>query len=187
MVIQLVVLFIIVGFVLFEFFQFKKKHSNDSHVAIPQIANEKKSHNVNPLALLALPVIAIVGVGGILVSGLLGGGTPTNTPQANVVVEEVVSHGIKIYDNKWQELKGTIAAELAPGDTVYCALETIPSADIDRARIRVNATVWQLTDITQQFNKNLNVYYRECKVATSESKLKIEAQLHSVKDGWLGE
>jgi hypothetical protein len=38
-----------------------------------------------------------------------------------------------------------------------------------------------------QYNAEKKMYYKEYVVATGESRLKIDAQLHSATDGWLGD
>ena len=70
---------------------------------------------------------------------------------------------------------------------VYVGIQTIDEADIDRARIKINEKDWNVAHITSQFNKDKKVYYREYTIASGESKLKIDAQLHSETDGWLGD
>ncbi len=150
----------------------------------PALIEKKSSHGILVLILLiALPI-----VGGIVIYGksvLSTGMTTTQSPA--VEVQEVQSQGIKIFDKNWKELKSYELADLQQGDAVLCAVETIPGVAIDRARIRINESSWALDHITTQFNKNYNVFYKDCIVATGSAQLKIEAQLHSSADGWLGE
>ena len=73
------------------------------------------------------------------------------------------------------------------GKKIIIGIQTIVEADIDRARIKINTKDWQISDITTLFNPQLKVYYREYIVATGTAQLKIDAQLHSASDGWLGE
>ncbi len=55
------------------------------------------------------------------------------------------------------------------------------------ARIKINQGEWDDQSITTNFNKEKNVFYRKYQLATNEAFLKIEAQLHSTVDGWLGD
>ncbi|HLC94434.1 MAG TPA: hypothetical protein VJH96_02610 [Patescibacteria group bacterium] len=98
----------------------------------------------------------------------------------------VSSEGIKIYTEKWEELKDEQLHFLKTGDTIFIGIKTIPGIDIEKARIHINVDVWSLKDQTERFNRELNVFYTTHIVASEESRLKIEAQLYSQKDGWLG-
>lgn len=114
---------------------------------------------------------------------------PTKTvgKKNEVIIQEVASAGIKIYSPNWKELTDSELLKSDKNYNIIIGIITIPEADIDRARIRVNESRWRPEHITDKFNKDKNVYYREYQVASGESNLKIEAQLHSVRDGWLGE
>jgi len=103
------------------------------------------------------------------------------------IVTEIASAGLKLYDTKWTEIVNYNTNTLAPGKTIYIAIQTIIEADIDRARIHVNSNAWTIQDITTSYNPALKVYYKEYTVATGTATLKIDAQLHSASDGWLGE
>ncbi len=105
------------------------------------------------------------------------------TPEINLVA----SKGIKIYDLNWLPLTDNQLASLSAGRSVYIGLETIKDIDIDSARIRINDKEWKTDAITMSFNKENNVYYRKYTISTGAASLKIEAQLHSISDGWLGE
>lgn len=96
----------------------------------------------------------------------------------------VFSKGIKIYNNKWQEINNSIDSFLKLNETIIIGIETIPQVEITKARIRVNANVWQAENETKDFNKKFGVFYKEYLIATNESKLIIEAQLYSLKEGW---
>ncbi len=198
-----VVFLIMVGLFIFEFVQYKKAKNKAEKPTIPVFdpnapnatslqngvvsQTQQSSRKIPHGFLMIFFFLALLIFGGVsLSSGFMGNGTPSQ-PQSNVIVEEVSSKGIKAYSKDWRELTSSAAAQLMGGDSFYCAVETIPNTDIDRARIRVNKAVWDLSDITTQFNKQYNVYYRECMVATADAKLKMDGQLHSIKDGWLGE
>mgnify|MGYP001097154239 CR=1 FL=1 len=94
---------------------------------------------------------------------------------------------IKIYNEKWKELTDEELKNLKPGQKIIIGIEKIYNSDIDMARIKVNQGNWDQQDITQSFNPEKNVFYREYQVSTSDSFLKIEAQLHSKTEGWLGD
>lgn len=103
------------------------------------------------------------------------------------IINFVASSGIKIYNNNWIELNDSHLKELAPGKMIYIGIETVSDENINKARIKVNKKHWDETDITIKFNKEKNVFYREYLISTNEAFLKIEGQLHSKVDGWLGE
>ena len=105
------------------------------------------------------------------------------------IVQEVSSAGLKVFDKNWTEIKndGKVQAQIKPGEVVYIGIQTIEEADIDRARIKVNEANWEIKDITTTLNPKLKVYYKEYPVATGTAQLKIDAQLHSASDGWLGD
>lgn len=110
----------------------------------------------------------------------------TSTPdKAAVVVQEVKSSGIKVYNKSWQELKAKDYEKLQPGDTIIIGIATVPNTDIDMARIRVNENLWTQDHITKQLNPSFNVYYKEFRIPEGYLELQIDAQLHSVKQGWL--
>lgn len=137
----------------------------------------------NQVLILVLFVLLTI-FGGITVYSLYEESLQSKSINPSITVNEVHSQGIKLFDSDWNEIKG---GNVNPGATIIIGLETIPNVQIDRARIRVNDTVWKLEHITNQFNKENNVYYTEYTVATGEQKLKIEAELHSPQDGWLGD
>ncbi len=99
----------------------------------------------------------------------------------------VTSRGIKIFDNRFNPISDTDLSAIKPGEEIVIGIETIKDVDIDRARIRVNKDSWQTEDITVNFNPEKQVFYIKYMVASDESKLKIEAQLHSTTEGWLGD
>ena len=103
------------------------------------------------------------------------------------IIREISSAGLKVYDENWNEIEKKKKDKAKPGEKLYIGIQTIVEADIDRARIRVNERDWQIAHITTLFNPQLEVYYKEYIVATGTAQLKIEAQLHSASDGWLGD
>jgi len=87
----------------------------------------------------------------------------------------------------FQEQDGITDKNIRSGEVIYIALENISGSDIDRARIRVNTDSWSISDETDLYNSQKKIFYRQYQVASNESVLKIEAQLHSRADGWLGQ
>lgn len=103
------------------------------------------------------------------------------------LINFVTSRGIKIFDSQFNPISDTDLSAVKPGEEIIIGVETIKDIDIDRARIRVNKDSWQTEDITVNFNPEKQVFYIKYMVASDESKLKIEAQLHSATEGWLGD
>jgi hypothetical protein len=76
---------------------------------------------------------------------------------------------------------------LESGYKVFIGVKNISGIDIDKARIRINADKWNLEDETSKLEIKTGLFYKEYQIATNETKLKIEAQLHSQTEGWLGD
>jgi len=94
---------------------------------------------------------------------------------------------IKIYNNKWKEISEEEVRKILPGTKIIVGIEKIDDLNIDMARIKINQGEWDENSITTNFDRKKNVFYREYQIATNESFLKIEAQLHSKTEGWLGD
>lgn len=140
--------------------------------------------------LIILLVIAIISFAGISIYIVLTNrqqqASVTNVPK--IVVNEVSSPGLKVFDANWIEITDKTAPTiLSRGGKVLIGIQTIDEADIDRARIKVNQKDWNIHDITERFNAEKKMYYIEYTVASGSSQLKIDAQLHSNSDGWLGD
>ena len=103
------------------------------------------------------------------------------------LIDFVTSKGIKIYNNDFQPIPESSLGNILPGEEIIIGVETIGEVDIDRARLRVNKQNWDNGDITLNYSDELKVYYKRYTVATGELKLKIEDQLHSSSEGWLGD
>jgi hypothetical protein len=207
--ISFIAFILVLGFLIYEIVQFRKEQSKKQKINVPQFNQNAPAQPplAQPFAAVTLPevpipikkakglspTIVIIGAGGILLLLVIGGGfmvinnTKAETPAPVVTsVQEVQSGGIKLYTKDWQEIKkGSV--NLKTGDSIYVALEMIPDQDIDKARIRVNSPVWRDDDVTASVSSELHVFYREYVVGEDVSNLKIEAQLHSKKDGWLTE
>lgn len=155
---------------------------------LPPIEREKKLIGNNPLLMIILGVLSLIGVVILMVLTY-----NTNLKKKKVasttvpVIRKIQSAGLKIFDSTWREIDAQNKLKAVPGESIFIGIMTIVEADIDRARIKINAEEWQITDITTLFNQQHSVYYREYVVATGTAQLKIEAQLHSASDGWLGD
>jgi len=112
---------------------------------------------------------------------------PVNSSLTNEEKKIILTGKIKIYNEKWQELNDEGLKNLKPGEKIFIGIEKVGFSDIDMARIKINQGAWDKESITQNFNPEKNVFYKEYQVATADAFLKIEAQLHSSTEGWLGE
>lgn len=148
-----------------------------------------KDTKTSPL-LIILPIVAILCFSGISAYIVL-----TNRQQKaaeskvpKIIVNEISSPGLKVFDQSWAEITDkNVVGLLNNGGKVYIGIQTIDEADIDRARIKVNQKDWNIRDISERFNAEKKMYYIEYTVASGSSQLKIDAQLHSSSDGWLGD
>lgn len=106
---------------------------------------------------------------------------------SNISVNEINSKGIKLFDLQWNEIQPNHWSKIKSGEKIYITVETVDNADIDRARIRINEKQWKIDHITMMFKKEKNAFYKDFTIATGTSRLKIDAELHSTIDGWLGD
>lgn len=154
----------------------------------PPLLRQNKSEGRNFIFMITLGVAALLGVVGIMIITY-----NTNLKKQKIdmtpvpIIREISSAGLKVYDTNWNEIENKKTDKAKPGEKLYIGIQTIVEADIDRARIKVNERDWQIAHITTLFNPQLKVYYKEYVVATGTAQLKIEAQLHSASDGWLGD
>lgn len=196
------------GFLVYELYILKREGKKKNQPVIPQfdpnigtqdldkknktllIPQEFKQGKLSRIFLITILLIALVILGGVSIYGVIGV-TSKKTSQNNqskVIIQEIQSQGIKLYDLRWKEIRNIDMAQIKGGDLIYVAIETILGSDIDRARIKINNPAgWDINNITTKFNKSYNVYYTEYNISSQEANLKIDAQLHSLKDGWLGE
>ena len=150
--------------------------------------NKKIEKAGNPFLMIIIGAVSLIGVGILIVVSYMTNAQMKKAASAPVpIVREITSAGLKVYNHSWAEISDKKGAVAKPGDILYIGIQTIIEADIDRARIKINAKDWQISDITTLFNPQLKVYYREYNVATGTAQLKIDAQLHSSSDGWLGD
>lgn len=202
---------VVLGFLVYEFYLYWKEKQKTKKPSIPQftptteavhvpvVQASTRPQNVEPLkkTLRDQPkVIIIIGVITILiiVSFFLYFFIIQLNKKKTIVtpvpiLREVSSAGLKVFTKYWTEIKSDekTSIQIKPGEIVYIGIQTIEEADIDRARIKVNKNDWEIKDITTTFNPKLKVYYKEYLVATGTAQLKIDAQLHSASDGWLGD
>lgn len=153
----------------------------------PLIALKKNEKMGSPLLMIIIGVVSLIGVV-ILIIVSYNTTIAKNKSAASIpIVREIQSAGLQVYDANWVDVESKKSNRATPGEKLYIGIQTIVEADIDRARIKVNSTDWQISDITTLFNPRLKVYYKEYIVATGTAQLKIDAQLHSASDGWLGD
>lgn len=155
----------------------------------PVITSQKKSNGGgSPILMIGIGVVSLFVVIGIMIITFKTSQKKQKIATTTVpIIREISSAGLKVYDSDWNEIESKKKDKATPGEKLYVGIQTIVEADIDRARIKVNEPDWQIAHITTLFNPKLKVYYKEYIVATGTAQLKIEAQLHSASDGWLGD
>ncbi len=162
--------------------------NNSTPLPPPPPPPQKKSEGGSPILMIVLGIIALLVVVGIMIITYNTNIRKKQLATTTVpIIREISSAGLKVYDKDWSEIENNKKDKAKPGEKLYIGIQTIVEADIDRARIKVNERDWQVAHITTLFNPQLKVYYKEYIVATGTAQLKIEAQLHSASDGWLGE
>lgn len=171
--------------------KFEEKASQDSGVKSVSLIKEEEKTFVKPNNMVFLILIIFLVVFGIFAFlGFVNAKKQANeqtTANSLNKVDFVVSKGIKIFSSDFQPLSESELNGLKEGNKLVIGVETIKEADIDMARIRINKQAWDQQDVTDHFDKRYNVFYKDYMVASGESNLKIEAELHSKQDGWLGE
>lgn len=207
--ISLIALLVIVGFLSYQIYLFKKEtESKKKKLVIPDFKassgatpfqqsmqtvaqKEKKAYIRSSKNPIIIGVILFFVFGMIFIFSMARSKSESQTSGQDLTITPVInfvaSKGIKIYNQNWEEISDDLLRKMKPGQHIFIGVETIKGADIDMARIRVNKNVWNQNDIAIDFNKKLNVLFKEHIVSTGESFLKVEAQLHSKTDGWLGD
>lgn len=206
--ISIVAFFITLGFIIYELYLFRKETIREKRPDIPkfeegtsvsliqsptlvaktqEMASVKRPNSVSLyVGVLFLVIFGLISLFGYLNSKRTVSNEFTISPTP--VITFVSSKGIRIFEPEiWKELTNVEVSKLKEGDRILIGIETIKKMDVDRARIRVNETEWKLNHITLNFDSQKNVYYREYTISSGVASLKIEAQLHSLKDGWLGD
>ncbi len=202
--ISLIAFFVTLGFIFYEINQIKKETVKKSQPVIPDFKENFSPKTNTPKVIVVeenkrfikpSKTPLIIGFFLLIIFGLisvLGFALPekmksSQKAQQQPIVSFVTSKGIKIFDLNWNELTDEELVKLKGGQRIIIGVDTIKDLDIDRARIKVNDNEWQVDHITLDFKADKNVYYKEYEIGSDESSLKIEAQLHSKTDGWLGE
>lgn len=153
----------------------------------PLVPTKKHEKEGNPLLMIIIGVISLLCTVVLIVISYNTNLKKKKAISSVPIIREISSAGLKIYDINWQEIESKKNGKAKPGDKLYVGIQTIVEADIDRARIKINTRDWHISHITTLFNPQLKVYYKEYIVATGTAQLKIDAQLHSASDGWLGD
>ena len=207
--IALLAFFAVLGFLIYEVKKMLNEKKKKAKPVVPQfndkmqtqplavatstplpssLSVQKNKQGGSSLPIIIIGIVSIIGIV-VLVTVLYN----TNLQKQKVastsvpIVREIQSTGLKVYDINWIEIESKKNTRANFGEKLYIGIQTIVEADIDRARIKINSRDWQISDITTLFNPKLKVYYREYIVATGTAQLKIDAQLHSASDGWLGD
>jgi len=205
--VTVIAFFITLSFIIYEVYLFKKETLKKAKPQIPEfkgntinlqavstkvISSDKVNVRVEKPSVLPiiigfvfLIIFAFVSMIGIFVQK---NKTSENTKiQPTPIIDFVSSKGVKIFTPDWKEISNDILGTLTPDTLIIIGVETIDKIDIDKARIRVNNDKWLAEATTVDFNKEKRVYYKEYVISTSDAELRIEAQLHSRSDGWLGD
>lgn len=205
--VTIIAFFITLSFIIYEVYLFKKETINKAKPQIPEfkgnaidtpavstkvISSNKVSTSIEKPSILPiiigfilLIIFALVSMIGIFVSK--NNTSESTKVQPTPIIDFVSSKGVKIFNPDWEEISNDILGTLIPDTSIIIGIETIDKADIDKARIRVNNDKWLAEAITVDFNKEKRVYYKEYVIGTSDAELRIEAQLHSRSEGWLGD
>lgn len=197
--------FVVTGLVLgYQIYQLKKDAGKkNDHPEIPDFSEKhtipslnytkldtsptpvvKQAPNMNLFFLIGATVVVMLI---LFVALALRNNSSSNQTTDTPLIKFVASKGIKIYDEKWTELNDQAIAKLTEGGVVLVAIDKTTDPNIDRARIRINKSSWTEEDEKLEFDATKNMYYRNHTMATEAAFLKVEAQLHSKTDGWLGE
>lgn len=205
--VTVIAFFITLSFIIYEVYLFKKETLKKAKPQIPEfkgntidtpaistkvISSNKVNVRVEKPSILPiiigfvfLIIFAFVSMIGIFVQK--NKISESTKVQPTPIIDFVSSKGVKIFSPDWEEISNDILGILTPDTLIIIGIETIDKIDIDKARIRVNNDKWLTEAITVDFNKEKRVYYKEYVIGTSDAELRIEAQLHSKSDGWLGE
>lgn len=191
-------------FIIFELYQLTHRHKPTDKPVIPDFNSkkiyrpiavakhaieerpQKRTHTKPNKAVFfifgAIILILLIGIG----SAFFMNSSPVTPSQKipNTVVAPSPD-GIHVYDTQWQEITRNDPKRIVGGNTIFIGVENVPNGAIDKARIRINQTMWTNKDETTLIKKSENVFYRAYEIASNEAQLHIEAQLHTKKDGWL--
>lgn len=206
--ISLIVLIFVGGFLSYQIYLFKKEANNRRkkivvpdfkegnatallQSATPTAKNEIVSYNKSSLIPIGIGFALFVFFGFVFVFGFFltkqKGVERNQSITPTPIVHFIASKGITVYNQNWKPLSDALLKKIQPGQKIYIGIEQVKGADIDMARIRINKTKWDGDDITILYNREMNLFYKEFQFGTGSSSLKIEAELHSKEDGWLGD
>lgn len=205
---SLVALIIIVSFLIYQIYLLKKETENKKKkLVIPDfkesgatsftqstkvvVQEQKKSYTRSSMIPIIIGIVLFFIFGLIFILGLLQSKSQDKVEDqrfvSTPVVNFVASKGITLYNQNWKILSDSRLKKMQPGQHILVGIETVRDADIDMARIRLNKNKWDQGDITLDFNRKMNVFFKEFVISTGEAFLKVEAELHSKTDGWLGD
>ncbi len=202
--VSLLAFFFTLGLLIYEIILFKKEAQQMNKPKIPnfqeninpqlnqaQTINTEKSTKItrpnNLILIISIILVILFGIAAFIGFFQTNKGITNSLLTPTPVIDFITSKGIKLYNKEFQPIAENLLGDIQSGEEIIIGVETIPAADIDRARIRVNKQEWENEDITLNYSDKLKVYYIKYAVASDESKLKVEAQLHSSSEGWLGD
>jgi len=202
--VSLIAFFSTLGVLIYEVVLFKKETQQKAKPKIPnfqeninpqlnqaQTINQEKSTKItrpnNLVLIISIILVVLFGIAAYIGFSQTTKETTNSTLTPTPIINFITSKGIKVYNSEFQSISEDLLGNIQSGEEIIIGVETIPTADIDRARIRVNKQEWENGDITLNYSDKLKVYYIKYMVASDESKLKVEAQLHSSSEGWLGD
>lgn len=188
----------------YEIRLFKRDQSNKSKPIIPDFKESKVNAHYTPIQIQQntqenikkpsmLPIILtgafLIIFGIVSVYGLSRVNSQKQTTQDSPSVvpaqnkQTLKSQGVSIYSQNWAEIDNKRVATLSAGSKIYIGVHTVANTGVDQARIRVNQKQWTPEHITQDFNKEKQIFYVPYTIIGNEKELQIEAELHN-KDGW---
>lgn len=190
------------GFLAYEIYQLRKNKKDAVQPTVPVFKEGQymtptqspisapkmvKPPPTNKNIAIILIAMAIIGVFSVILFGLMRNTPSSSSSTSSGVIPTgsmINSKGILLFDGDFNPLVPTDFQKIKPGEIIYIGVESPQPSDVDLARIRVNSAEWNDSHVTNQFDKNYNVFYIKYEVATSEAQLRIDAQLHSPQDGW---
>jgi len=206
--IALLAFFVTSVFIAYEIYLLKKEREKKKKPAIPEfkvnqkygkipttkivVKKEERMFYQKPnTRLIFFLIVLMFFFGGLFLIGIIAKEEKTQPRTGGIIptpIARIVSSpGIKIYNERWQEIPDEKLPFLKAGDKIFIGIKNISGTDTNKARIRINANKWTVGDETDKLNQKFDLFYKEYQIASGETRLKIEAQLHSQKDGWLGE
>lgn len=171
-------------------FKTGKNYSQIKAIPVPQniIKEEKLIFKKPNKGVMIVLVVLFFLFGSLFVTGILMKEKNISQKQKNVppTAERVPSAGIKVYNKKWEEIREEELSSIKAGNIILIGIKGILGTDVEKARLRINNDQWGSGDETVKHNDSLNLFYREYQIASGDAQLKIEAQLYSKSEGWLG-